>query len=262
LIDSEEGGRIEDLEGAEPGAGSEGSVIVRYGSTSIEEAPELILDAAELDDSGLEPVEDEELALSLALSSPDFSALSEWSEEGDADAYASREAEPSFSAEDVSEPAAALRFTRSDEQAAAPEADDSAVRDGEIPMLTDEMRELLEYLPSADVEDRPPADLEEYLGPFSGYSPTAVTTGFSYEASEELPVVGEGDPWSEAEFLGELLEAELEDADGEEPDLGEDGPIVRRDGIFQLNDAFPRPIVQTDPSLRELVDSVLGAGDR
>lgn len=81
--------------------------------------------------------------------------------------------------------------------------------------------------------------------------------------TEELPVVGEGEPWAEPEFLGEYFG---DDEDSPLP-TDSDGIIEYRDGVFRLNTemvlagADSPDRAEKDPDLRALVDSVL-SGDQ
>jgi hypothetical protein len=104
------------------------------------------------------------------------------------------------------------------------------------------------------VDDGTAVDLGLYLGPCVHYRPYA---GFDRTpASEELPVVGDGEPWSELEFIGDEDEYGF---DGEEADFSTtDGGIIEyRDGVFRLNAELSTVGVPEDSKLRALVDSVL-----
>ncbi|HOX32301.1 MAG TPA: hypothetical protein PLB91_08215, partial [Spirochaetales bacterium] len=265
FIDMEDPARSEEFGFLEPAGDSESSIVLRYGSTQVEESPELILDGA-LEELDLEEeaAEELELELELELSPLDLSALALWGREepglgAGAAVFAQEAAIPAEQGPEPAEPAdTGWRFTRSAEQAASPEADDSAVQGGEIAMLSDEMRELLEYLPAAESEDGVPVDLTEYLGPCRPYVRMAALGRDELSAAEELPVVGEGSAWSEAEFLGELSsEPESDEEDGLQDPAGP-GPIVYRDGVFQIDPEYPGSPPAQDKGLRELVDSVLG----
>jgi len=74
-------------------------------------------------------------------------------------------------------------------------------------------------------------------------------------AEEELPVVGESEPWAEAEYLSELPDAVEGGEEFGEPE-GE-GPIVYRDGVFQIDPDYPSASTEVDLVLHELVESVL-----
>ncbi len=98
-----------------------------------------------------------------------------------------------------------------------------------------------------------PSDLDRYLGPWIAYRPFAAFD--RGRVIEELVVVGEGQPWAEAEFLGE----------DEEVFGGAEGGIIEyRDGIFRLNTdkalagGESSSDAAEDSAMRALVDSVLG----
>jgi hypothetical protein len=259
------------------GAGAaEPALIAPFEEKGAAESPELILDGFEAAQAEEPEVEPEELELDIQLSSIDLSSLAEWGlgAEAGAELEVEAPAPPSAAvgAELAMEEAApsaeeSLHIYRSEEQSAAPEADDSAIKDGEIPMLTDEMRELLEYLPTVEPDDSAPVDVVEYLGPVVSYTPVSRMSQDSIPAVEELPVVEDGEAWVEAEYLGEI---EKGGAKGEEESLeepaylpegsSEEGPVVCVEGVFQINPRFPDKTFPIDRDFQELVDSVLGPG--
>jgi hypothetical protein len=237
-------------------------------------------------DTGLEPLE--EVEFELLLSSIDLSSLEQW------------ERGPAGGAE-----ADATRFDL-DERGVAGIGPEEVEELEEEPLQPDEEAgeeveaEELEALPLVD-EDEPPAEAESpsvpaveegqgtsleepslesdadlgigrYLGPVVRYRPFA-----AFEFSpvvEELPVVGEGEPWSEAEFVGDFM-GDIEDDNAEAPPpaaeeygeaaeetFDEGGIIEFRDGVFRLREDLPARGSDRDPELRALVDSVLEPDQR
>jgi len=207
----------------------------------------------EADDSGLEPLE--EVDFELLLSSIDLSSLAQWDTgpAGAEEADATRLPEPTSVFEPLvlgSPLDGAYEEEEVEEVEEAEEELESAVPAEEL--------EGLEAPPAAD--DEAAATAVTYLGPWAAYRPFAASAAQS--AFEELPVVGEGEPWSEIEYLGEYPEDE-----DESPPLEESGGIIEyRDGVFRLNaDAALAGSVSSAPAekdaeLRALVDSVL-SGD-
>ena len=108
------------------------------------------------------------------------------------------------------------------------------------------------------------AELGASLGAFRAYSPPSRARGpfMGAPVEGELPVVEEAE---EGEAEGELLESPdfdfpaTEDED-EVPADPQGGPIVYRDGLYQLDAGYGTSLGGLDPSLRDLVDSVLGDG--
>ncbi len=267
FIDIDDAGRLEDLDTIDEDFGLGGQSNQGL-PRSIQ--PELILDAAEegFDDSDLEPVEEEEFQ--LQLSPIDLSSLEQW-ESGPAGA-----AEADATRSDFEAPVAAVDYAASSEEEetekpwrvahsaaidAAAESDDSVLVGDEIPMLSERMRELLEMLPAVESEDAGPWELGDYLGPALPYYPARRFEAVAQAATEELPVVGEGEPWQEAEYLGEFdAEAPHEDVSGAGQDQDE-GPILYKGGIFQINPGYRVGDRELDLNLRDLVDSVLGGGE-
>jgi hypothetical protein len=164
------------------------------------------------------------------------------------------------------------------EEAPARSVEEKQTDDDTLESLSEEDEELesLEALPAAEEEiavepqddvgmqaiadDGTAVDLGIYLGPCIHYRPF---TAFERAAVfEELPVVGDGEPWSELEFLGD--EAEYGAGEEEENFTADDGGIIEyRDGVFRLNAelgvAGPKSPAgfPEDPEMRALVDSVL-----
>ncbi|MDP3178033.1 MAG: hypothetical protein Q8M76_09025 [Spirochaetaceae bacterium] len=238
------------------------------------DGPEYIFDGFEsaatdgFGDSGME------LEIELDLSTIDLSSLDQWEGTAAPESTAFVEqprvfANPSDDGEESPEFIFQPVFIRSQAQYEAEEADDSAIENGEIPMLSTEMREFLEYLPAFEEEEdlSEPVELTDFLGPCRSYSPRRYTYAPMMKVQSELPVVGEGESWTEAEFLEDVdsqeiaypeSEADLDDA--ELASLGASGFVVYRDGVFRVNEEYigsTPPVL--DPGLRELVDSVLGA---
>ncbi|MDA8426657.1 MAG: hypothetical protein M0Z80_11025 [Treponema sp.] len=273
FIDIDDSARLEDLDTIEEDFGAEGDSDSRL-PRSLQ--PEFILDDAELPSDGaeLEQVEEEEFP--LLLSSIDLSSLEQWESgpAGAAEADATRsdfEAGPqspksSRSGETVeSQPSEeeeprTWRVQRSAPIDTVGESDDSVLVGDEIPMLSENMRELVELLPASENDDADPLELTEYLGPALRYCPACKYEVVAQAASEELPVVGEGDPWFEAEYLGEFdSEAADEDEVFESDSFRSEGPILYQGGIFRINPGFKvSDAPKLDPELRDLVDSVLG----
>jgi len=211
-----------------------------------------------------EEVEEAEIALSLG--DYDLSPLEEWAEgpAGAAEIDATREGgmvpeifteAPEDELDDVVIERVA---TPSESPFAANEADDSAVSNGEISMLSDEVRESLEYLPGAEApaSDAEASELVECVGSFWSYVPPERLSASrsSSPVVDELPVVDEppdspGAEAAEVEYLG--------DASGEEGEAFEEGPVVYEDGLFRLDSAYSGPFLPLDDELRDLVDSVL-----
>jgi len=174
----------------------------------------------------------DEVEFDLFLSSLDLSPLTGWSDEA------------GFSA-----PRSELALH--DLQIGPEEADDSAVQDGEIPMLSDEDRERMEELPGAEAHEGEPPEEAIPLSPaFAAYvSLESLSPRFRIRADGELePVDGAG---RGEEAFAELMELnESEDA-GEGEEL-----IILRDGVFQI-DSGARRASRSDPALKALADAVL-----
>jgi hypothetical protein len=271
FIDIDDVGRLEDIDTIDEDFGAEGQSGIGL-PRSLQ--PEFILDDAEesSDDSGLEPAEEEDFQ--LLLSPIDLSSLEQW-ESGPA---GGAEADATRSDFEVKTPAAMLEqvadellsdeveekswhIARSAQIDAAGESDDSVLVGDEIPMLSDEMRDLLEFLPAVESEDTVAQELADYLGPALCYCPACRYEAVAQAASEELPVVGEGEPWQEAEYLGEFGAADMDEDVFEGDYENSDGPILYKGGIFQINPGYRAEDRDLDPNLRNLVDSVLGGED-
>ncbi len=208
--------------------------------------------------SRLEPLD--ETDFELLLSTIDLSSLEQW-DRGPAGA----------------EEADATRSEANGKQAAvvdSPDPDEIMEEDVPLSLADDDEDdvdiEILDLLPTADEElapanetaldnreetdDGKASDIGVYLGPCIRYHPFVAFE--RRPVFEELPVVGDGEPWSEVEFLEDDVDEEF---------VTEGGIIEYRDGIFRLNADLAKigdpktTVVPEDPGMRALVDSVLGS---
>jgi len=263
FIDIDDHSDVEDLDLLDMDGASGNPDLVRTRTAEIDEGPEFILDAAEQVSEDFEAAE--EMEFELLLSSIDLSSLEQWGEGQKAETgERSDDIEAGEEPEFLLEP----RFLLSEAQADANEAGDDVIVNGEIPMLNSQMRDLLEILPAADLDEGPPVEITSYLGP---WTPCRVFgSADTPPVFEELPVVGEGDAWSEAEYLEpfelsryvDLPDNSQTSMNGEDGDSdGDDAVIVFHDGLYTLNKDFSNSDraskAELDPDLRGLVDSVL-----
>jgi hypothetical protein len=244
FIDIDESGRLGDLETEEV---LDEEISQKVGEVWTSENKGLESPSDQAKDTGLEALE--EVEFELLLSSIDLSSLEQWDKgpAGAAEADATRFEEGQGTGAQTGEP---IEEGSVAENRGAPEPS----RNIEERQVSDGLEEL-----EADVEAAVDgalgraSDLDRYLGPWIAYHPFAAFD--KGRVIEDLVVVGEGQAWAEAEFLGEEEEA-----------FGgaEEGIIEFHDGIFRLN--TDRALAGIDPSaamggdseMRALVDAVLG----
>lgn len=224
-----------------------------HGEVEEDQAAKQAMAEAEIRESGLEPLE--EVDFELLLSSIDLSSLEQWDRgpAGAAEADATRA------------PSAAARPAEVPSREEDHPLDLGSPIDDRILPEAAAVEGSLEALESETPDIGPAATIERYLGPWIAYRPFAAVEGGP--AVGELPVVGEGEAWSEPEFLGELSPSGLSDDESDEALFDgpyEDGIIEYRDGVFKLNTELAASSAESsdlgdrDPELRALVDSVLG----
>ena len=237
-------------------------------------------------DTGLEPLE--EVEFELLLSSIDLSSLEQWERgpAGGAEADATRfelgghgvagigpeeaeelEEEPPQTAEEEGEEAEAEEL-----EALPLVGENEPLAEAEVPAVPAVEEGRRASIEEPSLESEAGLGIGRYLGPVVRYRPFAA---FEFSpAVEELPVVGEGESWSEAEFIGEfdrdfvgesavsLPPIGEEDGEGAEETSGEGGIVEFRDGVFRLPEDLPSTGSDQDPALRALVDSVLEPDQR